>query len=118
MDQGRFNRFETQFKKVKKFLFRTRPIMPTNEKRLNLRIVQKIPQQLPQAVAIEGAEDRDGAGGWVQVHPGFPEARDDIIRFGPQGYYPDMAVGIDDRQAVAEMQGDEFHGFLLYQNPR
>ena len=90
--------------------------MPTNKQRLNLRIIQQIPEHLPEAVAVEGAEDRDGAGGRVQVHPGLAEALDDVVRFGPQGHHPDGALGIDHRQAVGEMQGDEFHGCVYTTN--
>jgi hypothetical protein len=67
--------------------------MPADEQHLNLGIVQQIPQHLPEAVAVQGPEDRDGAGGRVQVHPGLPETLHDVLRLGPQGHHPDDPPG-------------------------
>ena len=83
---------------------------------MNLGIVQQIPQHLPEAVAVEGAEDRDGAGVRGQVHPGLAEALDNVIHLGPQGHHPDGPPGIDDRQSVGEMQGLEFHTQVYTKN--
>jgi hypothetical protein len=88
--------------------------MTTDKESLYLRIIQEIPEHLPEAIAIEGAEDCDGGGGGVEVHPGLPEALHDELRLRPQGHHPNDPPGIHHRQPVAEIKGDELHLFGLY----
>lgn len=95
--------------------------MAADQQRLNLRVIQEIPEQLPQTVAIKVAEDRNGAAGRVQVRPGLSEALIDIIHPGPQGHHPDDPVGIDDGEAIPEMERLEFesgcHAAIILQLP-
>ena len=95
--------------------------MAANQQHLNLRVVQQIPEQLPQTIAVKVAEDRNGAAGRVQVRPGLSEALADIIHPGPQGHHPDDPVRIDDGEAIPEMERLKFesgcHAAIILQLP-
>ena len=82
--------------------------MAANQQQANLRVVQQIPEQLPQTVAVKVAEDRNGAAGRVQVRTGLPEALAYIIDPGPEGHHPNDPVRIDDGEAIPEMERLKF----------
>ena len=79
--QGRGRGFQTKIEKGLEFFQGAGAVPPADQERPDLGVVKQIPEQFPQAIAIQGAEDGDGGSLGTEINPGQTETLHDILYF-------------------------------------
>ena len=83
--QRRGRGFQTQIEKGLEIFQGAGAVAAADQERLNLGIIEQVPEQFPQTIAVEGAEDGNGRSLGIKINPGQSEALHDIIHLGPRG---------------------------------
>src|SRR5690349_18689444 len=109
--------FQTMLEEVQQPLARSGEVLSQNHDPPNLRIPQQIPQHLRQAVSVQIGDGSDARGRGREVHARFFQ---DLIRgfyFGPKRRNGDVALRINDLQAVLIIESLKLHETIWYYAP-